>query len=61
MLSGDVPGFLLLPVAELCQAELHPVDFLHKDGDLGSFLQVHDPPILGLATLEPIILSFHLI
>ena len=24
------------------------------------FLQVNDPPILGLATLEPIILSFHL-
>ena len=31
----DVPEFLLLPVAELCQAVLHPVDFLHKAGDLG--------------------------
>ena len=34
MLSEDVPEFLL-PVAELCQAVLHPVDFLHGAGDLG--------------------------
>ena len=35
MLSGDFPEFLLLPVAELCQAVLHPSPFLHGAGDLG--------------------------
>ena len=63
MLSGEVEmflsssSFLLRSSVKLC---FTLSTFFMGLATSASFLKVHDPPILGLATLEPIILSFHL-